>query len=100
MPATPARGAGPPPTPPGRGGAPGPARGRAPAGGPGPPAPPAGGGGGGAAGVVGGGGIGAPGRVAVIGTRDGAAIGVDLALALAAEVLRVVENHPQRPILM
>src|SRR6218665_32179 len=36
----------------------------------------------------------------VIGTRDGAAIGVDLALALAAEVLRVVENHPQRPILM
>ncbi|ABM58629.1 malonate decarboxylase gamma subunit [Verminephrobacter eiseniae EF01-2] len=41
-----------------------------------------------------------PGRVAIIGTRDGAAIGVDLALALAAEVLRVVENHPQRPILM
>ena len=39
-------------------------------------------------------------QVAVIGTRDHAAIGVDLAYALAGEVLRVVREHPGRPILM
>ena len=40
------------------------------------------------------------GPVAVIGTRNHAAIGVDLAFALAAEVLQVVERFPERPILM
>ena len=40
------------------------------------------------------------GPVAVIGTRNHAAIGVDLAFALAGEVLQVVERFPERPILM
>lgn len=40
------------------------------------------------------------GPVAVIGTRNRAGIGVDLAFALAAEVLQIVERFPKRPILM
>ncbi len=40
------------------------------------------------------------GPVAVVGTCHHAAIGVDLAFALAGRVLDVVERHPQRPILM
>lgn len=40
------------------------------------------------------------GEIAVIGTRDRAAIGVDLAFQLAGEVLRVVEEHPGRAILL
>jgi malonate decarboxylase gamma subunit len=39
-------------------------------------------------------------EVAVIGVRDGAAIGVELAHRLAAEVLRVATVHPRRPILL
>lgn len=42
----------------------------------------------------------AAGDVAVIGTCDHAAIGVDLAFALAADVLAVVARHPRRPILL
>jgi malonate decarboxylase gamma subunit len=42
----------------------------------------------------------AQGPVAVIGTHQHAAIGVDLAFALATEVLRIVERFPKRPILM
>ncbi len=42
----------------------------------------------------------AAGPVAVVGTCRRAAIGVDLAFALAADVLRVIEQHPGRPILM
>jgi len=38
--------------------------------------------------------------VAVIGTRDRAAIGIDLAFRMAGEVLRVVREHPGRPILL
>lgn len=38
--------------------------------------------------------------VAVVGTAGHAAIGVDLAFALAAEVLNVVAHHPGRAILM
>jgi malonate decarboxylase gamma subunit len=38
--------------------------------------------------------------VAVVGTTDAAAIGVELALALAGEVLRVMQQHPGRPILV
>ena len=37
--------------------------------------------------------------VAVIGTTNHAEIGVELALALATEVLRVIREHPRRPIL-
>jgi malonate decarboxylase gamma subunit len=40
------------------------------------------------------------GPVAVVGTHGHAAIGVDLALALAADVLGVIERHPGRPILL
>jgi len=40
------------------------------------------------------------GDVAVIGTQGHAAIGADLAFALATDVLEVVEKHPGRPILM
>lgn len=40
------------------------------------------------------------GPVAVVGTCDHAAIGVDLAYALAGAVLKVVREHPGRPILM
>ena len=40
------------------------------------------------------------GPVAVVGTHGHAAIGVDLALALAADVLAVIEHHPGRPILV
>jgi malonate decarboxylase gamma subunit len=40
------------------------------------------------------------GDVAVIGTCDQAAIGVDLAFALAADVLDVIARHPRRPILL
>ena len=42
----------------------------------------------------------AEGPVAVVGTCDHAAIGVDLAFALADAVLKVVREHPGRPILM
>jgi malonate decarboxylase gamma subunit len=42
----------------------------------------------------------AAGEVAVIGTTGRAAIGVDLAFALAGDVLQVVERHPRRPILL
>jgi malonate decarboxylase gamma subunit len=45
-------------------------------------------------------GRGAAGDVAVVGTTGAAAIGVDLAFALAGDVLEVVANHPGRPILM
>src|SRR5258706_2152898 len=38
--------------------------------------------------------------VAVVGTANHAEIGVELAFALAREVLRVVREHPQRPILL
>jgi malonate decarboxylase gamma subunit len=41
-----------------------------------------------------------PGEVAVIGTCGHAAIGVDLAFALAGDVLDVMERHPRRPILL
>ncbi len=40
------------------------------------------------------------GDVAVIGTRDRAEIGIDLAFRMADEVLRVVRAHPGRPILL
>jgi len=40
------------------------------------------------------------GEVAVVGTHGHAAIGADLAFALATDVLEVVEKHPRRPILM
>lgn len=39
-------------------------------------------------------------EVAVIGTCEDAAIGVDLAFALAADVLDVMAKHPRRPILL
>jgi malonate decarboxylase gamma subunit len=39
-------------------------------------------------------------EVAVVGARDGAAIGVELAHRLAGGVLQVVREHPQRPILL
>ena len=42
----------------------------------------------------------AKGEVAVVGTCAHAAIGADLAFALASDVLEVVEGHPGRPILM
>lgn len=42
----------------------------------------------------------AKGEVAVVGTCNHAAIGADLAYALATDVLAVVEHHPGRPILM
>lgn len=42
----------------------------------------------------------ARGPVAVIGTRNHAAIGVDMAFALAGHVLEIVTHHPERPILM
>lgn len=38
--------------------------------------------------------------VAVVGTTNHAEIGVELALALAGEVLRVTREHPHRPILL
>lgn len=38
--------------------------------------------------------------VAVIGTANRAAIGVEIALAMAAEILNTVRNHPRRPILL
>lgn len=38
--------------------------------------------------------------IAIIGTANHAAIGVELALAMAAEVLRVAREHPGRPILL
>jgi len=38
--------------------------------------------------------------VAVIGTVDAAPIGIELALRMAGEVLRVVRDHPGRPILL
>lgn len=40
----------------------------------------------------------AQGTVAVLGTTDAAAIGHDIALGLAREVLDVVEQHPGRPL--
>jgi malonate decarboxylase gamma subunit len=40
------------------------------------------------------------GEVAVIGTTDHAYVGVELALALAARVLDVIRDYPERPILM
>lgn len=39
-------------------------------------------------------------NVALIGTINSAAIGVDLALAMAGQVLDVVSNHPGKPILL
>jgi malonate decarboxylase gamma subunit len=42
----------------------------------------------------------AAGEVAVIGTCGRAAIGVDLAFALAGDVLDVMAHHPRRPILL
>ena len=42
----------------------------------------------------------ARGEVAVVGTCNHAAIGADLAFALATDVLEVIERHPGRPILM
>jgi malonate decarboxylase gamma subunit len=39
------------------------------------------------------------GEVAVLGLCDGVEVGVELALRLAAEVLRVVRDHPGRPLL-
>jgi len=41
----------------------------------------------------------AAGEVAVIGTADGAEVGVEAALALSGEILRVVREAPGRPIL-
>ena len=38
--------------------------------------------------------------ISVIGTRDRAAIGIDLAFQMAGEVLRVVRGHPGRPIFL
>ncbi len=38
--------------------------------------------------------------VAVIGTRDRAAIGAELAFRMAGEVLRICRDHPGRPILL
>ena len=40
------------------------------------------------------------GEVAVVGTADGLEVGVEAALALAAEVLRIVREHPGRPIVV
>ena len=37
--------------------------------------------------------------IAVIGTTNHTEVGVELALAMAAEVLAVIRNHPDRPIL-
>ncbi len=42
----------------------------------------------------------AAGTIAVVGTHNHAAIGADLAFALATDVLAVIEDHPGRPILM
>ncbi len=42
----------------------------------------------------------AAGEMAVIGTHGHAAIGVDLAFALAGEVIGNMERHPRRPILL
>jgi malonate decarboxylase gamma subunit len=39
------------------------------------------------------------GEIAVLGLCDGVEVGVELALRLAAELLRVVRDHPGRPIL-
>ncbi|SAK46714.1 malonate decarboxylase subunit gamma [Caballeronia pedi] len=52
------------------------------------------------AGVIAGTGTHARGEVALIGTVDHAAIGVDTALALASHVLRVVREQPGTPILL
>jgi malonate decarboxylase gamma subunit len=40
------------------------------------------------------------GEVAVVGTRGGLELGVEAALALAAELLRLVREHPARPIVV
>jgi malonate decarboxylase gamma subunit len=50
-------------------------------------------------GLLAGTGRGAAGDIAVLGSADGAELGVEGALALAAEVLRIVRHHPRRPIL-
>ncbi len=42
----------------------------------------------------------AAGTIAVVGTHSHAAIGADLAFALASDALEVVEKHPGRPVLM
>jgi malonate decarboxylase gamma subunit len=42
----------------------------------------------------------ARGKVAVIGSIDAAPIGVELAFRMAGEVLRIVSEHPARPILL
>lgn len=42
----------------------------------------------------------ADGEVAVIGTTDAAAIGVELAFRIAGQVLEIVRSHPRRPILL
>jgi malonate decarboxylase gamma subunit len=40
------------------------------------------------------------GEVAVVGTRNGAEVGVEVALALSAEILRVIGERPGQPILV
>lgn len=40
------------------------------------------------------------GVVALLGTINSAPIGVDLAFALAGKVLEIIQNHPQRPIII
>jgi len=52
-----------------------------------------------AAGILRGSGRAEGGEVAVVGSAGGAEVGVEAALALAAEVLRVVREHPGRPLL-
>jgi malonate decarboxylase gamma subunit len=52
------------------------------------------------AGVIAGVGTRAQGEVALIGTVEHAAIGVDMAHALASHVLRVMQNQPGMPILL
>jgi malonate decarboxylase beta subunit len=52
------------------------------------------------AGVLRGAGRGPAGEVVVLGSRGGAELGIEAALALAAELLRVVREHPGRPILV
>ncbi len=51
------------------------------------------------AGIVRGTGRAPPGEVAVLGSVGGAEVGVEAALALAGEVLRLVREHPGRPLL-
>ena len=52
------------------------------------------------AGLLVGAGRGSSGEVAVLGSAGGAELGVEGALALAGELLRVVRDHPGRPVLV